>query len=100
MQEASVLALLAETCLFADRVDEAVAMAQRALSLANERGQRGDAAALLHLLGAVAARDSLSIDNAERHYPAAIALAGELEMRPLLARGPLAVGELCLHARD
>src|SRR5215470_6980676 len=44
MQEASVLALLAEACLFADRVDEAAAMAQRALSLAGERGQRGDAA--------------------------------------------------------
>jgi len=100
MQEASVLALLAETCLFADRVDEAVAMAQRALSLASERGQRGDAAALLHLLGEVAARDSLGIDKAERHYLAAIALAGELEMRPLLARGHLEIGELYLRAGD
>jgi len=100
MQEASVLALLAEACLFADRVDEAAAMAQRALSLADERGQRGDAAALLHVLGEAAARDSLSIEKAEHHYLGAIALAAELEMRPLLARGHLGIGRLYLCAGD
>ena len=47
MQQAAVLALLGEACLFADRVDEASAAAQRALTLASERGQRGDAAAAL-----------------------------------------------------
>jgi class 3 adenylate cyclase/tetratricopeptide (TPR) repeat protein len=100
MQEASVLALLAEACLFADRVDEAVEMAQRALSLAGERGQRGDAAALLHVLGETAARDGLSIEKAEHHYLDAIALAAELEMRPLLARGHLGIGRLYLCAGD
>ena len=100
MQEASVLALLAEACLFADRVDEAAAMAQRALSLAGERGQRGDVAALLHVLGETAARDSVSIEKAEHHYLDAIALAAELEMRPLLARGHLGIGRLYLCAGD
>jgi len=75
-------------------------MAQRALSLAGERGQRGDAAALLHVLGEVAARDSLSIEKAEHHYLDAIALAAELEMRPLLARGHLGIGRLYLCAGD
>jgi class 3 adenylate cyclase/tetratricopeptide (TPR) repeat protein len=100
MQQAAVLALLGEACLFADRVDEASTAAQRALTLASERGQRGDAAAALHVLGEAAARDSLGIDKAEHHYLAAIALAGELEMRPLLARSHLGIGRLYLHAGD
>jgi class 3 adenylate cyclase/tetratricopeptide (TPR) repeat protein len=100
MQEAAVLALLGEACLFADRVDEASAAAQRALTLATERGQQGDAATALHVLGEAAARDSLGIDKAEHHYLAAMVLAGELEMRPLLARSHLGIGRLYLRAGD
>ena len=100
MQEAAVLALLSEAYLCADRVDEAAAAAQRALALAGERGQRGDAAAAHHMLGEAAARDTLSIDKAEHHYLAAIALAEELGMRPLLARGHLGIGRFYLHAGD
>jgi tetratricopeptide (TPR) repeat protein len=100
MQHAAVLALLGEACLFAERVDEASAAAQRALTLASERGQRGDAAAALHVLGEAAARDSLGIDKAEHHYLAAIALAGELEMRPLLARGHMGIGRLYARGGD
>src|SRR5262249_32978099 len=50
MQQAVVLALLGEACLFADRVDEASTAARRALDLARERGQRGDAAAAHYVL--------------------------------------------------
>jgi tetratricopeptide (TPR) repeat protein len=100
MQQAAVLALLGEGCLFADRVDEASTVADRALSLARERGQRGDAAAALHVLGEAAARGSLDLDKAEHHYLAAIALAGELEMRPLLARTHLGIGRLYIRASD
>jgi tetratricopeptide (TPR) repeat protein len=100
MQQAAVLALLGEACLFADRVDEASTVAQRALTLARERGQRGDAAAALYVLGAAAARSSLDIDKAEHHYLAAIALAEELEMRPLLARCHLGIGRLYLRTDD
>jgi len=100
MQQAAVLALLGEAYLFADRVDEASTTAQRALSLAQERGQRGDAAAALYVLGEAAARDTLDIDKAEHYYLSAIALAGELEMRPLLARGHLGIGRLYLRAGD
>ena len=42
----------------------------------------------------------LDIDKAEHHYLAAIALAGELEMRPLLARSHLGIGRLYLRAGD
>jgi tetratricopeptide (TPR) repeat protein len=102
MQQAAVVALLGEACLCADRVDEASTTAQRALSLATERGQRGDAAAALHVLGEAAARDTLDIDKAEHYYLSAIALAEELKMRPLLARGHLRLGRLYLRggARD
>src|SRR5262245_61239256 len=43
MQQAAMLALLGEACLCTDCVDEASTAAQWALSLATERGQRGDA---------------------------------------------------------
>ena len=100
MQEAAVLALLGEACLVAGRVDEASAVAQRALTFARERGQRGDAAAALHVLGEATARNALGIDKAEHHYLAAIELAGELEMRPLLAHAHLGIGRLYIRAGD
>jgi class 3 adenylate cyclase/tetratricopeptide (TPR) repeat protein len=100
MQQAAVLALLGEAWLFVDRGDEASTAAQRALTLAREHGQRGDAAAALYVLGEAAARGSQDIDRAEHHYRASIALAGELEMRPLLARGHFGIGRLYLRAGD
>src|SRR5262245_4075014 len=100
MQNAAVLALLGEASLFADFVEEASDTAQRALSLARDRGQRGDAAAALRVLAEAAARDSREFDQAERYYLAAIALAGELEMRPLLARTHLGIGSLCVRTGD
>ena len=98
MQHATVLVVLGEACLAAGRVDEAAIAAQRALDLASERGQRGDAAAALHVLGGAAARAPLDVGTAERHYQAAIALAEELEMCPLLARAHLGIGGLYLRA--
>jgi tetratricopeptide (TPR) repeat protein len=100
MQQAAVLGVLGEACLAAGQVDEASTAAQRALTLARDREQRGDAAAALHVLGECAARDPHAVDKAEHHYRAAIALAGELEMRPLLARGHLGIGRLYLRAGD
>ena len=100
MQQAAVLALLGEAWLAADRVDEASSAAEQALTLARERSQRGDEAAALHVLGAAAARGTLDRDRAEHHYLAAIALAAELQMRPLLARAHLGIGRLYLHDGD
>jgi tetratricopeptide (TPR) repeat protein len=100
MQQAAVLALLGEACLFAGRVDEASTAAQRALAFAQERGQRGDAAAALHVLAEATGRGSVDISESEHHYRAAIALAGELEMGPLLARSHLGIGRLYVRAGD
>jgi tetratricopeptide (TPR) repeat protein len=100
MQHAAVLTLLGEACLVASRGDEASTVAERALSLARERGQRGDAAAALHVLAEAAGRGPSDFDQAEHYYLAAIALAGELEMRPLLGRARLGLGRLYLRIGD
>src|SRR5262249_38577423 len=76
MQHAVVLALLGEACLFAGRVDEGATAARRALALAEERGQRGDAAAALYVLAEAAAQGALESGDAEHHYLTAIALLG------------------------
>jgi hypothetical protein len=52
------------------------------------------------VLGEAAARESRDIGEAERHYLAAIELAGELKMRPLLARSHLGIGRLYVRAGD
>jgi tetratricopeptide (TPR) repeat protein len=100
MQQGAVLALLAEACLLAGCVDEARSTAQRALALATERGQRGDAAAALHVLAEVAARAPVDVGKAEHAYLAAMAQAEELQMRPLLARGHLGLGRVYLRAGE
>jgi tetratricopeptide (TPR) repeat protein len=100
MQQASTLVLLGEAYLRGDHVDEALTTAERALALAREQGQRGDAAAALYVCGEAAAHGPLDIDKAEHYSLEAIVLAGELEMRPLLARCHLGIGRLYLHAGD
>jgi tetratricopeptide (TPR) repeat protein len=100
LHEAAVLALLGEACLCADRVDEASTAAQRGLTVARERGQRGDAAAALHVIAEAAARGSPDTGKAEQDYLVAIALAEELGMRPLLARDHLGIGRLYARVGD
>jgi tetratricopeptide (TPR) repeat protein len=98
MQQAIVLAVLGEARVFAGRADDASIAAQRALALAQERGQRGDAAAALYVLAEAGAHGALDIGKAEQYYLAAIALAGELGMLPLLARSHLGIGRLYVRA--
>ena len=100
MQQAAVLTLMGEACSLVDSLDEASAAAQRALTLARERGQRGDAAAALRVLGEIATRNASDIETAAQHYAAAIALAGELAMRPLLGRCHLGLGRLYVRMGD
>jgi hypothetical protein len=59
----------------------------RALAIARERGQKGDEAGALHLLGGVAAQHGPGEpEGVERYLRPAIGLAEELSMRPLVAR--------------
>jgi len=90
-----IVAQMGEACLLADRIDDAVTFAGRALRLARERGQRGYEAWALHLLGEIAAHPgSLNSGDSEGHYRAALALAGELGMRPLVAHCHHGLGKL------
>jgi tetratricopeptide (TPR) repeat protein len=84
-----------EVYLLAGQVEDARACAERAMMLAHQRGERGHEAWALRLLGEIALRHTRpDVAAAETHYRAAIALASELEMRPLVAHCHLGLGKL------
>jgi predicted ATPase/class 3 adenylate cyclase len=90
---------LGETCLLAGRPEDALTLAGRGLTLASELGHRGSEAWALRLLGEISShggRPDLAI--AEAHYGAALALASEIGMRPLVAHCHLGLGKLHRHA--
>ncbi len=87
--------LQGEAVLKAGRLDEAAALAARALELAQNSRERGHHAWALHLIGDVESRrPSTDVARAEGVYRSAIVLASELEMRPLVARCHLDLGRL------
>jgi tetratricopeptide (TPR) repeat protein len=86
---------LGEAQMLAGRLEEAHALAERALALAHEHQERGHEAYALRLLGDIAAgREPLDSAPAEAHYQQALALAEELGMRPLQAHCHLGLGTL------
>jgi tetratricopeptide (TPR) repeat protein len=86
---------LGEAQLQAGRLEEAQALAERALALAHERQERGHQAYVVRLLGEIAARsEPPEHERAEGHYQQALALAEELGMRPLVAHCHLGLGTL------
>lgn len=77
---------LAEGLLDADRAEQAAQAAARARELAAIHGERGQEVWVFYLLGRIASCGGRPhLDEASKHYRAAIALAGELGMRPALA---------------
>jgi class 3 adenylate cyclase/tetratricopeptide (TPR) repeat protein len=86
---------LGEAYLLADQLDNARACADRAMMLARGRGERGDEAWALRLLGDVTThRARPDGATAAAHYGTAMTLASELEMRPLLAHCHFGLGRL------
>jgi class 3 adenylate cyclase/tetratricopeptide (TPR) repeat protein len=86
---------LGEANLLADRINDALVCAERALALARERHQRGYEAWAVRLLGEIALhRDPPEAEKADQHYREAMVLADELGMRPLIAHCHLGVGKL------
>lgn len=84
-----------EAYLLADQVEDARACADRAVLLARERSERGYEAWALRLLGDIAScHDRPDVATAEAYYGAAMALAAELGMRPVLAHCRLGLGKL------
>jgi hypothetical protein len=86
---------LGEAYLLADQLAGAHTCADRAVSLARERGERGHEAWALRLLGEIAAHHGHpDVMTAEAHYGAAMALADGLGMRPLAAHCHRGLGTL------
>jgi tetratricopeptide (TPR) repeat protein len=76
-------------------VEDAHALAERALALARDYGERGNEAYALRLLGDIAARrEPPERDQATAHYRQALTLAEELGMRPLQAHCHRGLGTL------
>jgi class 3 adenylate cyclase/tetratricopeptide (TPR) repeat protein len=86
---------LGEVQLLAGHLEEAHALAERALAHAREHQERSNQAWVLRLLGDIAARrDPLEVALAEAYYQQARALADALGMRPLQAHCHLGLGTL------
>jgi tetratricopeptide (TPR) repeat protein len=90
-----LLVHLGETYLLAGRPGDALALAGRSLALAREHGHRSSEAWALRILGEIASHHGHpDVAIAETHYGAALALASELGMRPLVAHCQLGLGTL------
>jgi len=94
--QAMQVAWLAEARALDQQLDDATQHAHVALSLAHEHEERGDEAWAHRLLGDLAARrgDLADVRAGETHYHRALALATELQMRPLVAHCQLGLGTL------
>jgi hypothetical protein len=93
--QALCLLPLGEAQMLAGHLEEAQALAERALAHAQAHQERGNQAYALRLLGDIAARrEPPASDQAEDYYRQALALAGELGMRPLVAHCNLGLGTL------
>jgi tetratricopeptide (TPR) repeat protein len=84
---------LADAYLRAARLGEAVETAERAVTLARQRDERGAEALALRVLAEVAGTRDLA-GRAEELYGEGLTLAGELGMRPLLAHSHLGLSKL------
>jgi hypothetical protein len=80
-------------------LDEAASVATTALETARARGERGHEACALRLLGEIARRrQPEAVEPAVDHFDNALALADQLEMRPLRAWCCLERAETLYHA--
>jgi class 3 adenylate cyclase/tetratricopeptide (TPR) repeat protein len=95
LSSAETEAWVAEAYLFSRRPAEAARAAGRALDLARKRGEPGFEARARQLLGdVVSLGEPIQATDAEGHYRAALVIAAELSMRPLVAHCHLGLGKL------
>src|SRR5207244_3904298 len=94
-----VLEIQGGVLLAAQRFDEATSVASVALETARARGERAHEAWALRLLADVARRQQPgSVEPAVGHFDSALALADQLELRPLRAQCRLERAETLYHA--
>jgi tetratricopeptide (TPR) repeat protein len=99
--EAPTLAWLSEAELLDGRPDQAMSLAQRALDRSRRHGHRGHEAYGLRVLAEIAAALDVShVETAKDHYHQTLALATELEMRPLVAHCHHGLGKLYRRANE
>ena len=88
-------AWLSEGYLLSGRLEEASAVANRALDLSRQHKERGHEAWVLKLLGDIALHsDPPNAEQAEAHYRQAFALSNEIGMRPLQAHCYVGLGHV------
>jgi class 3 adenylate cyclase/tetratricopeptide (TPR) repeat protein len=85
---------MAEALLAANRIEDAMPLAQLYVELTRGVNARGAHAWAQHLLGEVLARRKAALDEALSVLSSALALAHELGMRPLQARCHLSLGRV------
>jgi class 3 adenylate cyclase/tetratricopeptide (TPR) repeat protein len=96
-----IMTHLGEARLLAGQPAAAAADARRALEEAHAHRERGNAVYAERLLGLAAGAGSPpDVESARAHLTRALALAGELGMRPLAARCHLGLGRLAQRAGD
>jgi tetratricopeptide (TPR) repeat protein len=89
---------LAEGYLLGDRVGDAAVVAEQGLRLAREHGERGHEARALLVLADIALRpDPPVTERVVEQATRALALADELELRPLAAHCHLTLGRVSTH---
>ncbi len=94
-------ALLAEARITSGEIEQAEALALRALDLCRRHNQRGYEADALRILGELfVARQRIDLDQARFYYMRALALAGELGMQPLVGRCHFGLGRLYRRAGE
>ena len=92
---------LGEGLAAARQLDRARTVAQQALDLALRHKERGHQAWALRLMGELSSlAEPPAVGEAEGYYGQALALAEELEMRPLQARTHLGLGRLLRLSGD
>jgi class 3 adenylate cyclase/tetratricopeptide (TPR) repeat protein len=99
--QAMRVAWLSGAYLLAGRTDEAEVLARRGLELASESKDKGSQAWLMEILAEVAARrQPLNLEQAEADFGAALALARDLNMRPLQAHCYFGIGKIHAQAEN
>ena len=94
-----LVVFLGYTYLLAGQLEKAVELTQRANELAQQHGERGWAAWASHVLGLIrSAEGENSFDKALAVFKEAIEGARSLQLRPLLARSELGLGQLYRRA--